>query len=507
MKFVDVDFPDLLRKKQRVVLNTPELSAPLSHVDDAGARSPNVLLCSDRYIQIGVDLRDVAALEAALASVLDVKDCHFLFVAEVSITYMDTSAADSLVKWAATLGQAAEFCLLEQILPDGPGHPFAIQMCQHFDKLSCPIKSVATYQTIPQQRERFVSRGWVQVEAQSLWSAWSGNSFLTSTDRQQLDQVEPFDEHEEFALFASHYLLLHARSYSDRAIAADDSISLSHTPTKELEATFSKLPGQHGLRRFGAAMTVKNHFGNESIINCLGVGNNHRLSSYDVYCRGPSDVHISPTGSPQPVSRMCATVTDLGHSALLVGGRASPTRPMNDCWIFNKNGRKWERTYDLPVPLYRHSACRLGDSSLVLVLGGRSQVDSAVSRMVSVYHPEDGWLECSVEGTARPKMVFGAVLVCLGPKAGSHSVFDGYLAGGHSGDGLDEKVQAWTLSFYGDNRVSSISLKMCSTPCIIPSDPKFPLPVPTPFIIGPWMCTNANTSYAETHHHLRRSSS
>lgn len=413
------------------------------------------MLRSDRYFQIGVDLRDIAALETALSSILDVQDCHFLFIAEVSITYMDTSAADNLIRWAATLGQVAEFCLLEQILPDGPGHPFATQMCQHFDKLSCPIKSVATYQTIPQQRERFGSRGWVNVEAQSLWSAWNGLSFLTSTDRQRLEQVEPFDEHEEFALFASHYLLLHARSYGNTATFSDE--PTSQTLTREVEATFTKLPGQHGLRRFGAAMTVKDHFGNESIINCLGVGNNHRLSSYDVYCRGPSHFHIAPTGGPQPASRMCATITDLDHRALLVGGRSSPAKPMSDCWIFNKDVRKWERTYNLPIPLYRHSACRLSDSSLVLVLGGRSGEDGRVSQEILVYHPDEGWLECTVQGPTQPKVVFGAVLTCSGTRSGSRSVFGGYLTGGHSGNGVDEKVQSWTLSFNDDSRVSPAS--------------------------------------------------
>lgn len=421
-------------------------------------------------------MRDIVALETALASVLDVEDCHFLFIAEVSITYMDTSAADNLVKWAATLGQAAEFCLLEQILPDGPGHPFAIQMCQHFDKLSCPIKSVATYQTIPQQRERFGRRGWLNVEAQSLWSAWTGNSFLTPTDRQRLEQVEPFDEHEEFALFASHYLLLHARSYGAKAIASDEPIP--QIPTKQVEATFAKLPGQHGLRRFGAAMTVKDHFGNESIINCLGVGNNNRLSSYDVYCRGPSNIHIAPTGGPQPSSRLCATITDLGHIALLVGGRSSPAKPMSDCWVFNKHARKWERTYDLAIPLYRHSACRLGESSLVLVLGGRSRDDNSISQMITVYHPEDGWLECRVEGPTLPKVVFGAVLTCSGPKPGSHSVFDGFLAGGHSRDGVDKKVQAWTISFDDDNRVSPDRNMCCMLSTYSPAPALAPSPLP-----------------------------
>lgn len=102
--FVDVDFPDLIRNKREVVLNTPELVSRLSRVASEDVDS-HVLLRSDAYYQVGVDLRHTAALEAAMASIVDPSTCLFIFVAEVSITYMETSAADALIQWASTLGQ------------------------------------------------------------------------------------------------------------------------------------------------------------------------------------------------------------------------------------------------------------------------------------------------------------------------------------------------------------------------------------------------------------------
>lgn len=455
---MDVDFPDLIRSKRQVILNTPELLAHLSGVKTQSMH-PDVLLHSDRYTQIGVDLRNIATLENALASVFDLQDCHFLFVAEVSITYMETSAADALIHWAASLGQAAEFCLLEQILPDGPDHPFAATMLQHFDKLSCPIKSVSTYSTMTQQCERFRNRGWSGIEAQSLWSAWSGNSFLTPSDRRKLDQIEPFDEHEEFALFASHYLLLHARSFGDNNMPSDAPVS--RPPVRDIETTHSRLTAQHGLRRFGAAMVVKDPFGTGSIINCLGLGNNTRLSSYDVYTRGgASHMHIKPRGGPP--SRVCSTLTDFGHGVLLAGGRLSPTKPMNDCWVFKKDIKIWERTHDLPAPLYRHSACRLGDSSLILILGGRSGA-TGVSDLVTVYHPDDGWLRCNIGTSVLPKLVFGATLACFGRKPGSQLAFGGFFVGGLSDDGIiDRRACTWTLVFE-DNKVSANSVTKVSS--------------------------------------------
>lgn len=90
----------------------------------------------------------------------------------------------------------AEFCLLEQILPDGPSHPFAQTMLAHFHKLSTPIKSVTKYMTENQQHTRFVDRGWPSVRTQSLWSAWRDETFLAAAERRKLDEIEPFDEWE-----------------------------------------------------------------------------------------------------------------------------------------------------------------------------------------------------------------------------------------------------------------------------------------------------------------------
>lgn len=449
---MDVDFPDLIRTKRQIVLNTPEL---LDHLSGVGTQTtnPNVLLRSDRYAQIGVDLRHISALENALASIVDIQDCHILFVAEVSITYMETSDADALIQWAASLGQAAEFCLLEQILPDGPDHPFATTMLQHFDKLSCPIKSVTKYPNIAQQCERFRGRGWSTIESQSLWSAWSGNSFLTPDDRRALDQIEPFDEHEEFALFASHYLLLHARSYGDNSQSMPSESPVSGIPTQEVETSYAKLTANHGLRRLGAAMVVKDHYGKGAIINCLGSGNNNRLSSYDVYTRGGhSHLHIKPRGGPP--SRVCSSLIDLDNVVLLSGGRSSPAKPLNDCWLFRKDTKEWYRTHDLPVSLYRHSACKLGDSSLVLVIGGKTGV-TGVSDLITVYHPDDGWLICNIGGSTRPKIVFGASLICSGKQPGSHLSFRGHFMGGISDGIIDRQIQNWTLTF-DDSKVSSI---------------------------------------------------
>jgi tRNA wybutosine-synthesizing protein 4 len=101
VKFVDIDYKDLMLKKREIVQRTDELFATLSGV--VVPKEGNVLLRSDQYLQLGCDLRDVSCLQQSLAAVLDIPTCDVLFAAEVSITYMNVDAADALIGWASTL--------------------------------------------------------------------------------------------------------------------------------------------------------------------------------------------------------------------------------------------------------------------------------------------------------------------------------------------------------------------------------------------------------------------
>lgn len=100
MKFVDIDYKDLMIKKRDMVSSTKELNELLSNVEFLGG---DVLLRCDQYLQLGCDLRDLEHLNQTLKSVVDVEKCLILLTAEVSITYMDTESADALIEWASRL--------------------------------------------------------------------------------------------------------------------------------------------------------------------------------------------------------------------------------------------------------------------------------------------------------------------------------------------------------------------------------------------------------------------
>ncbi|KAI1343805.1 leucine carboxyl methyltransferase [Xylariaceae sp. FL0016] len=456
-RFVDIDFPDLMNKKRTIVLQTPELSSMLTGLDTV--ESGHVRLKSDQYFQIGCDLRELTSIEAALSSFLDVPNCTFLFVAEVSITYMETESADSVIRWASTLGEA-EFCLLEQILPDGPDHPFAKTMLSHFQKLKTPIKSVATYPDLKAQFCRFKLLGWSSVDVESLWQVWANDKWFPADKRRELDGIEPFDEWEELALFATHYCVVMAKtSVTNHQAGAFDVVSTngSDIPLPHSESSFSRYSGTRGQRRFGAALKLRNSLGQEVLGNSLGLGTNNRLRSCDLFAQNASSVETVKMNNA-PSSRLCHAVTDLGYfGSFLTGGRTSPTSPLRDCWRFSPETQTWLREDDLPLPLYRHSMTQLGQSNLVLLVGGKTDLSTVFGGCL-VHRPGVGWIECRILQGYRP--VFGATLatltgLSLDPNIVDFSTmqmqFAGILLGGIEEDGrIVDQVLRWKLTFPED---------------------------------------------------------
>lgn len=315
-------------------------------------------------------------------------------------------------------------------------------MLKHFNKLNTPLKSVHRYPTVTSQESRFESLSWPSVESWTLWETWADDMFMTSAERQALDTVEPFDEWEEFALFASHYIVILA-STPRREVKGHVS-----GPLKELNIQSCKTPmttsvyeSSRGHRRFGSAMVVENADGQLLVSHNFGQGPNGRLKSEDLY-QISSQPSYASSSTKGPSSRVCHTLTDLGNAGvLLVGGRASPSTAFKDCWLFKKIFNTWERVQDLPAPLFRHSVTRLGSSSLALLSGGRTN-HFQTSAEYLLFDPVKGWTKCRVHSA--PPSLYGATFVCTGSVA--YRSFVGFLAGGMLDDGvISQNTYMWKL--------------------------------------------------------------
>lgn len=319
-------------------------------------------------------------------------------------------------------------------------------MLSHFDKLKTPPKSVGQYPTLESQRDRFQGRGWRRVDIWDLWEAWSSDYFLSSAERSALDQVEPFDEWEEFMLFARHYFII--RASATPIDGEQPSQPLASKPKPDYpgaDVEVTSYQGNAPRRRFGDALVMSNSMGRQFALHMMGSGTNSRTDTYDVYSLGRhNDSPKLPLAGPLP--RMCYTVTDLGDfGVLLVGGRGSPASAFSDCWLFHRGAEcRWQSTWRLPVPLFRHSSIRLKGSSLALVMGGKTG-PSKISEDSYVFDPERGWLRCQIRG-CRPRPAFGAIVCSSTQPSKKEGVFHGLIAGGIGQDGrvLTEKY-SWRL--------------------------------------------------------------
>jgi tRNA wybutosine-synthesizing protein 4 len=320
-------------------------------------------------------------------------------------------------------------------------------MLKHFDKLNTTLKSVHKYPNLEAQERRFSSRGWSSVRTWTLWEAWQEDIFQTSAERLALDDIEPFDEGEELALFASHYFVLYAQSSASSLLLPPrcPPPSLCQIPSLNVPIAFFEAP-QKAARRFGAAMNIRNSIGERFSAHLMGVGTSGRLRSCDIY--GMGDSAMSPTIDQYgPPTRMCHATQDLGDfGALLIGGRTSPSKPLADCWLFRGGFNSWERAHTLPNPLFRHSSVRLGDSSLVLLAGGKTSL-SVMSKDYLLYSPEKGWLACELIGEVIPPNTIGPVLSCFSGDSMSKTTFRGLLAGGMLQDGvINTEAFVWELT-------------------------------------------------------------
>ncbi|KAJ4352640.1 tRNA methyltransferase ppm2 [Ascochyta clinopodiicola] len=467
--FVDVDYPQLIEKKRDVVFTKSLLRDALLKTRLRSADLP-VRVRSSQYMAVGCDLRDLQLLERTLRAELDIPNSSILFVAEVSVTYMPLADANKLIHWANSFDNS-RFCVLEQYLPQGPDHPFAHTMLTHFDKLHASINSVKQYQTLAQQSSRFLDAGWPSLEvACNLWDLWSDDTFTPPPLRKKVDMIEPFDEWEEFALFGGHYFLLVASNAKAGAVSPPG-VSAIPTDAQDNPSQTSislqawKLPADSAWtpRRFSAAFSLDEHY----VAVHGGQGPQNRLSSISALSRGNADCQTQSDSTQQPSARMCHTITSINKtSALLVGGRASPTQALADCWLMDYG--KWSAVDGIPSSRYRHSAVAvdvtydMSQTMSVLIFGGKTS-DGTVLDDWFLWTPNNGWHNIPVDGP-HPPARFGAAISAMGVAQPAQT--RGLLIGGIGVCGtVLHDVWEWSLSGTAQPRLSfrDMTNKVCSS--------------------------------------------
>jgi tRNA wybutosine-synthesizing protein 4 len=321
-------------------------------------------------------------------------------------------------------------------------------MLNHFAKQT-PLQSVLHYPTLKHQENRFLRNGYLLVEARSLWDFWEDEGCLSTDDKIHLTKVEPFDEWEEFILFASHYVILKAAgtepfNYNRKGPARLNIISNEGNPS--VESPFKVLqcnpiPRRAVGTRFVGALKITSPNPDELAIatptNIQSTGSRSwTIHSRKTPAKWPAKLPL--------IGLSCYTLTYIGrNSSLLVGGRTSPSKANYQCFIYDNVASGWIRVHNLEPPRYRHSAIPFQNDTLsgVLVFGGQTG-DGKILSDWSLWTEQSGWINIacvSVTPNKQIPVLFGA------------SLTEGVLLGGiDSTFRINKTIWRWSIEMKGN---------------------------------------------------------
>jgi len=92
--FLDVDYPDLIRHKSKIISETPAFTEQLRHIFGEGSvlRETMGEIRNDSYSAVGCDLTDIDLFDKVLRRLYaNLEQLNILFISEVAITYMVSS--------------------------------------------------------------------------------------------------------------------------------------------------------------------------------------------------------------------------------------------------------------------------------------------------------------------------------------------------------------------------------------------------------------------------------
>ncbi|XP_045395822.1 tRNA wybutosine-synthesizing protein 4 [Lemur catta] len=419
----EVDFPDVAWRKAERISETLELCAltgPFQKGDPASA----LCLESSDYRILGLDLRQLERLDEALAAAgLDAAS-PTLLLAEAVLTYLEPDRAAALIAWAARRFPNAIFAIYEQMKPQDAFGQF---MLQHFRQLNSPLHGLDHFPDVEAQRCRFLQAGWTACSAVDMNEFY--RRFLPAEERRRMENLEPFDEFEEWHLKCAHYFIL-AASRGDtlsqpllfpcsEAFPRIDPVSPSGVFPARVVTSDSQGPN---LKRYGHASVLLSPdiilsaggFGEQEGQHCR-VKKLHLLSRYCDFEWKGSQIYSHGT-EVQWDGRLYHTMTRLSDTQVLVlGGRLSPVSPALGFLQLHFCKSEDNSTEDLKVILtkavlkedstlscWRHSATEVSyqNQKYLFVYGGRSVVEPVLSDWHFLHIETMAWVRIPVEGEA-----------------------------------------------------------------------------------------------------------
>ncbi|CAK9253738.1 unnamed protein product [Sphagnum jensenii] len=196
--FVEVDFSEVTRKKAMLIAAKELLLTKLGLEPKISIVEGEII--SEHYRLLPADLRDLKDLDRVfLQATLDPKQ-PTLIIAECVLIYLEPHVSRAVVKWAADKFETAAFVIYEQIHPNDA---FGQQMLRNLESRGCPLLGLHDTPTLESKEKRFTELGWQSAAALDMDSIY--NQQVDPLDRRRIEQLEIFDEFEEWNIMQEHY--------------------------------------------------------------------------------------------------------------------------------------------------------------------------------------------------------------------------------------------------------------------------------------------------------------
>ncbi|CAK6432315.1 unnamed protein product [Pipistrellus nathusii] len=416
----EVDFPDVARRKAERIRETPELCA-LTGPFQSGDQASSLCLESSDYHILGLDLRQLERLDQALTAAGLGQAAPTLLLAEAVLTYLEPDNAAALIAWAAQRFPNALFVIYEQMRPHDT---FGLFMQQHFQQLNSPLHGLDRFPDVESQQHRFLQAGWAACRAMDMNEFY--RCFLPAEERRRMENLEPFDEFEEWHLKCAHYFILAASKgdtlsqilvHSSPELfprvdpASPSGILLANVATSDSQSPSFKRYG-HASVLLSPGILSAGGFGEQEGRHCR-MSKFHFLSRYcDLEWKGKQ---IGSWGTEaQWDGRLYQTMTRLSDTQVLVlGGRLSPVTPAMEILQLSFCKSEDDSTEDVSIMVtkasteedstlscWRHSTTEVSyeNQKYLFVYGGRSVAEPVLSDWHFLHVESMTWVRVPVEG-------------------------------------------------------------------------------------------------------------
>ncbi len=168
-------------------------------------QQPRLGLVSSHYALLCADVGAAPSeLERLLASLPGFSfERPTLLVSECVLCYVAPERSEALLRWSVGAFKAGvAVATYEQVLP---GDAFGRTMVEHFARRGCPLLSISRYPDLASQRARLAQAGFSRVEVVDMNDVYY--QCLDERERARVEQLEIFDEFEEFHLMQAHYCI------------------------------------------------------------------------------------------------------------------------------------------------------------------------------------------------------------------------------------------------------------------------------------------------------------